>query len=262
MEKMMIEPTQSNDGRETPASPPASAPYSLTRFRSLVRKPNLWILAGVLLAGGVCGVAFAENGDRHDQHWYARYSDDTDDTDGHRGYSRYGDDTDGHRHDQHWYARYSDDTDDTDGHRGGHHWYSRYGDDTDGPHGAPEREEARPLLAGPVLGSRFVQDALAQVNASDDQRAKVRDLMRAARNDIEVMRDHMPDLRTVAIDELGKPTIDRAALETLRADRQKVADEISKRMTQEAADVAEVFTPEQRATLAAELRPSLLSCSR
>ena len=94
---------------------------------------------------------------------------------------------------------------------------------------------------------------LQEVNATEEQRSKIRSLFRAARNDIETLRDRLPDLRGATLDLLGKTTIDRGALETLRADRQKTTDEITKRMTQAMVDIAEVLTPEQRTALATRI---------
>ena len=45
---------------------------------------------------------------------------------------------------------------------------------------------------------------------------------------------------------LTQPSIDRAAIEALRAEQMALADAASKRFTQALGDVAEVLTPEQR----------------
>jgi len=47
--------------------------------------------------------------------------------------------------------------------------------------------------------------------------------------------------------QLAQPAIDRAALETLRADHMKKMDLMSRRVLAAAMDAAEVLTPEQRA---------------
>jgi uncharacterized membrane protein len=49
---------------------------------------------------------------------------------------------------------------------------------------------------------------------------------------------------------LTQDTIDRTALETLRAAQMRVADNLSIRLTQFIADVAETLTPAQRKALA------------
>ena len=51
------------------------------------------------------------------------------------------------------------------------------------------------------------------------------------------------------IDTLAAPTVDRAKLETLRADQMKLAETATKRVTDAVADIADVLTPAQRAEL-------------
>jgi Spy/CpxP family protein refolding chaperone len=52
---------------------------------------------------------------------------------------------------------------------------------------------------------------------------------------------------------LTAPSIDRARLETLRADQLESLDEASKRLVTAISDAAEVLTPEQRAALAKKM---------
>ena len=49
------------------------------------------------------------------------------------------------------------------------------------------------------------------------------------------------------------PSIDRARLESLRAEQIKSLDEASKRLVTAISDAAEVLTPEQRAALAKQI---------
>ena len=51
------------------------------------------------------------------------------------------------------------------------------------------------------------------------------------------------------VDTLAAPTVDRAKLETLRADQMKLAETATKRVTDAVADIADVLTPAQRADL-------------
>ena len=60
----------------------------------------------------------------------------------------------------------------------------------------------------------------------------------------------MHDARRQAVELLSHDTVDRAALEALRADQLKLAEQASRRFTQALADVADVLTPEQRKALA------------
>ena len=60
----------------------------------------------------------------------------------------------------------------------------------------------------------------------------------------------MHDARRQAVALLSQESIDRAALETLRAGQLQLAEQASKRFTQALADVADVLTPDQRKQLA------------
>jgi Spy/CpxP family protein refolding chaperone len=51
---------------------------------------------------------------------------------------------------------------------------------------------------------------------------------------------------------ISAPSIDRARLESLRAEQVKSLDEASKRLVTAISDAAEILTPEQRAKLVAE----------
>ena len=53
---------------------------------------------------------------------------------------------------------------------------------------------------------------------------------------------------------LSAPTIDRAAIERLRAEQIQGADAVSKRMAQAFADAAEVLTPDQRKKVAERMQ--------
>jgi protein CpxP len=67
-----------------------------------------------------------------------------------------------------------------------------------------------------------------------------------------LMRDFR-DSREELAKLLGAATIDRTAVETLRARRVAQVDEASKKLATAIIAAAEVLTPEQRAKLAAEM---------
>jgi Spy/CpxP family protein refolding chaperone len=60
--------------------------------------------------------------------------------------------------------------------------------------------------------------------------------------------------RAKAIALMSAPTIDRAAIETLRVEQIGLADTASKRIAQALADTAEVLSPEQRVKLAERMQ--------
>ncbi len=88
------------------------------------------------------------------------------------------------------------------------------------------------------------------VNASDEQREKIKLIAKAAAKDLMPLRETMREARKQARELLAQPAVDRAAVEKLRADQVANIDTISKRLSAALADAAEVLTPEQRKELA------------
>ena len=103
----------------------------------------------------------------------------------------------------------------------------------------------------------FVQHAVARaldsVGASAAQEAKVHDIIAAKFAEIAPNPDDHAALRKQALDLLAAPTIDRAAVERLRADAVTIFDAKSKAVVDGLLDVADQLTPPQRAQLAAEV---------
>jgi protein CpxP len=111
--------------------------------------------------------------------------------------------------------------------------------------------------AGPVdpaaMGKRIdamVQWMLADIDATDDQRARIATIVKAAANDLAAMRGKHLAARRKTIELLAAPTIDRAQIEAVRVEQMQLADNATRRMTQALEDAAEVLTPDQRAKLA------------
>ena len=67
--------------------------------------------------------------------------------------------------------------------------------------------------------------------------------------ELRPLRERHAAARKQAIDLLSAPTIDRTALEKVRAEELQSAEALSKKMTQAIADAAEVLSPEQRVKL-------------
>jgi Spy/CpxP family protein refolding chaperone len=119
-----------------------------------------------------------------------------------------------------------------------HHWMQ------DGPRDeqfAPRRIE------------RMIGFAARRLDATEDQKKRLTEIAQAAARDLQPLRAKMRDARRQARQLLTAPTVDRAALEALRAAQLAEADAASRRMVQAIADAAEVLTPEQRAKLAQRL---------
>lgn len=94
---------------------------------------------------------------------------------------------------------------------------------------------------------------LTSVDATPDQKAKIKEILGAAMKPMAgapgKMHEGMAQLHAL----LTAPTIDRAALERLRAEHVAAIDQMSRTMVQAMADAAEVLTPQQRAKLGAEM---------
>ncbi len=97
---------------------------------------------------------------------------------------------------------------------------------------------------------RMLKHLYVEVDATDAQKQQLGPIVKAAARDLLPMRDRMHDARLQAVALLSQPSIDRAALEALRANQLQQAEQASRRFTQALADIADVLTPEQRKQLA------------
>ena len=91
---------------------------------------------------------------------------------------------------------------------------------------------------------------LADVDATDAQQKKIAEIMTTTMRELAPLREQHREARKQVVEILSKPQIDRAALESIRAQELQLAEQVSRRITQSLADAAEVLTPEQRAKLA------------
>lgn len=99
-----------------------------------------------------------------------------------------------------------------------------------------------------------VKHVLSDVDATAEQEAQITSILKAAALDVHALADEHHAAHERLHELLIAPAIDRAQLETLRADQMRLADDASKRIVQGIADAAEVLSPEQRTTLAADLQ--------
>jgi periplasmic protein CpxP/Spy len=94
-----------------------------------------------------------------------------------------------------------------------------------------------------------VSHVLDEVDATADQKARVKDIVAAATKDLEALHGQQGNVPKELHEILTAPTIDREKLETVRAAHMQALDTASKRCATALADVAEVLTPEQRQQL-------------
>jgi Spy/CpxP family protein refolding chaperone len=87
------------------------------------------------------------------------------------------------------------------------------------------------------------------IGANAEQQEKLATIAKGVVKDMLPMRDKRLAARTQGRELLTAKTVDRAALEKLRAEQIATQDAASKRTIQALVDAAEVLTPEQRAKI-------------
>jgi Spy/CpxP family protein refolding chaperone len=98
-----------------------------------------------------------------------------------------------------------------------------------------------------------VKDVLSEVDATPEQQAQVTSILQSAASDLRAMKEQHVAAHEELHAILSAPAIDRARLETVRADQLRLADDASQRIVQGIADAAEVLTAEQRTALIARM---------
>jgi Spy/CpxP family protein refolding chaperone len=96
----------------------------------------------------------------------------------------------------------------------------------------------------------MVKHFAVEVDATPEQKDKLTTIAKGAARDLAPMTGKLKQARQQAIDLMGAETVDRAALENLRAEQFALMDASSKRLTQALADAADVLTVAQRKKLA------------
>jgi protein CpxP len=102
---------------------------------------------------------------------------------------------------------------------------------------------------------RMVRHLAVEVDATSEQQEQLRGVVKAAVKDLLPMRDKVRALHQRGRELLLAPTVDRAAIESLRVEHMALADAFSKRVSQALADAASILTPEQRRKVADLLPP-------
>lgn len=116
-----------------------------------------------------------------------------------------------------------------------------------GPHGG---DAMRP---GAGHG-RGMDRMLSQIGATDEQRARIEQITRSARDEARAGREAGMALREQMAALMAQPSIDAGAVEALRQQMVARHDEASQRRTQTMLEIAQVLTPEQRAQVAAHVQ--------
>jgi len=118
--------------------------------------------------------------------------------------------------------------------------------------GVAHAQPATGPAAGPMMfghgphGGRGLERMLDGINASPDQRSRIRAIMEAAQTDLRTQREASRGLREQAMTLFAQPTVDANAVEALRQQMLQQHDAVSRRWTQAMLDASAVLTPEQR----------------
>jgi periplasmic protein CpxP/Spy len=93
---------------------------------------------------------------------------------------------------------------------------------------------------------RMTKHMAIELDATLDQQAKVAGIAKSAVHDLLPLREKAQAARGRAVALLTAPTVDREAIERLRADQLGLAETASKRIAQALADVSDALTLDQR----------------
>ena len=123
-----------------------------------------------------------------------------------------------------------------------------------GPHGGGHGRHAHAMHhgggGGMFLGSPERIDRLLDgLNATETQRTQIKQIARAAAQDLRAERKEGRALRDQATAVFTAPTLDAAAAESLRQQMLARHDATSRRITQAMLEASAVLTPEQRVKL-------------
>lgn len=117
-----------------------------------------------------------------------------------------------------------------------------------GGHGGPGM-----MGGGPGMmwdGGRMSNRMLDGLDATDAQRAQIRQITQSAAADMRTQFEAGRALRQQGMAIFGAPSVDPAAVESLRQQMVAHYDQMSQKMTQTMVAIANVLTPEQRAKFA------------
>ena len=97
---------------------------------------------------------------------------------------------------------------------------------------------------------RMLKHLYVEIDATDEQKQRLEPIVKQAAKDLQPIRQNLHAARRQAIEILSQDKIDTAALENLRTQQIRLADDASRTLTRALVDAAEVLNPSQRKQLA------------
>jgi Spy/CpxP family protein refolding chaperone len=121
--------------------------------------------------------------------------------------------------------------------------------------GAPDFISGKPIDPQQMskMAEKRIEHLLSEVDASKDQKTKAAEIVNKSVLNGAPLAEQMRANHKKMMTLLSSKELDKEAVEQLRIDQLKNADEISKQMTQTMLAIAEVLTPEQRAKLSEKM---------
>lgn len=107
---------------------------------------------------------------------------------------------------------------------------------------------------GMMMGGRGAERMLDGINATDAQRTQIRQIFKAAADDMKAQREQRRALHERSLQVFSAPTVDANAAESLRQQMLQLHDQASKRRMQAMLEASQVLTPEQRVKLAERMK--------
>jgi Spy/CpxP family protein refolding chaperone len=98
---------------------------------------------------------------------------------------------------------------------------------------------------------RMLRHLYVEIDATEEQKRRLAPIVKDAARELQPLHEKFHAARGQAMELLTRDRIDPAAIESLRAEQLRLADDASRRFTRALTDAAEVLTPEQRKDLAA-----------
>jgi Spy/CpxP family protein refolding chaperone len=98
---------------------------------------------------------------------------------------------------------------------------------------------------------RMLKHLYVEIDATDEQKQRLEPIVKQAAKELAPLRQNLHAARRQAIELLSQDRVDAAAVEGLRAQQIRLADDASRTLTRALVDAAEVLNPAQRKQLAA-----------